>query len=64
MWFPALVLWTTKTVVSHVGGARLYRRLAPAFIAFTLGHFCAIGLWSLVGLYAGEQVARYRVWFL
>jgi len=64
MWFPALVLYLTKSAVLRVGGAKLYRRLAPGFIAFTLGHFVSIGLWSFAGLYAGDMIQRYRVWFL
>jgi len=64
MWFPALVVFTVKTTVIRIGGIKLYRRLAPGFIAFTLGHFCSIGLWSVAGLYAGDYVQQYRVWFL
>ncbi len=64
MWFPAFLLWITKTITLHLGGVRLYRRLARGFLAFTLGHFLSIGLWSLAGIYAGEWVRRYIVWFL
>ncbi|HJN14775.1 MAG TPA: DUF6785 family protein [Armatimonadota bacterium] len=64
MWFAALVIFATKTIVIRLGGFRLYRRLAPGFIAFTLGHFVSIGIWSFAGLYAGDFVQRYRVWFL
>jgi hypothetical protein len=64
MWFPALLLWGIKSIVMHVGGIGLYKRLAPAFMAFTIGHFFSVGVWSLVGLYAGEWVRRYIVWFL
>jgi hypothetical protein len=64
MWFAALVLWTAKTLTLRLGGVRTYRRAARGFLAFTLGHFFAIGLWSLVGLAAGEWVRRYIVWFL
>lgn len=64
MWFPALVILSARAVVTRLGGARLYRRLAPAFFALTLGHFFSVGVWSFVGLFAGDQVARYRVWFL
>jgi hypothetical protein len=64
MWFPALLLWTIKIVTLHIGGIKLYRRIAPGFMAFTLGHFFATGVWSLIGLLAGEFVRRYVVWFL
>ncbi len=64
MWFPALLLWGIKRVTLHLGGAGLYRRLARGFLAFTLGHFFAVGIWSLAGLSAGEWVRRYIVWFL
>lgn len=64
MWFPALLLWGIKSLTLHLGGAGLYRRLARGFLAFTLGHFFSVGLWSLIGLSAGEWVRRYMVWFL
>ncbi len=64
MWFPALLLWAIKAITLHLGGAGLYRRLARGFLAFTLGHFFSVGIWSLVGLSAGEFVRRYMVWFL
>ncbi len=64
MWFPALLLWSIKLLVLHLGGAGLYRRLARGFLAFTLGHFFSVGVWSLAGLAAGEWVRRYIVWFL
>lgn len=64
MWFPALILWLTKTLTLKLGGVKLYRRVAPGFLAFTLGHFFSVGLWSLIGLWAGEWVRRYIVWFL
>lgn len=64
MWFPALLLWTIKKIALHLGGAGLYRRLARGFLALTLGHFLCVGVWSLIGLAAGEWVRRYVVWFL
>lgn len=64
MWFPALLLWTIKRIALHLGGAGLYRRLARGFLALTLGHFFCVGVWSLIGLMAGEWVRRYIVWFL
>ncbi|MFW6438364.1 MAG: DUF6785 family protein, partial [Armatimonadota bacterium] len=64
MWFPALLLWTIKNIALHIGGAGLYRRLARGFLALTIGHFLSVGVWSLLGLVAGEWVGRYVVWFL
>lgn len=64
MFFPAFLLWGVKALVLHVGGVGAYRRIAPGFLAFTLGHFLVTGIWSLAGLYAGEWVRRYVVWFL
>jgi hypothetical protein len=64
MWFPALLLWGVKTLVLHIGGVKTYLRVARGFLAFTLGHFFSVGVWSLVGLLAGEWVRRYIVWFL
>lgn len=64
MWFPALLLWTIKGITLHLGGAGLYRRTARGFLALTLGHFFSVGIWSLIGLLAGDFVRRYIVWFL
>jgi len=64
MWFAALLLWGIKGITLHVGGVGLYRRLSRGFLAFTLGHFFSVGVWSLAGLLAGEWVRRYIVWFL
>jgi hypothetical protein len=64
MLFPAFLLWVVKTITLHLGGIGTYRRIARGFLAFTLGHFLSVGVWSLIGLYAGEWVRRYIVWFL
>jgi hypothetical protein len=64
MWFPAFLIWLVKWSTLHLGGVKAYRRVAPGFLAFTLGHFFSVGVWSLIGLYAGEFVRRYTVWFL
>jgi hypothetical protein len=64
MFFAALLLWLVKSGTLHIGGVGLYRRAAPGFLAFTIGHIFSVGVWSLVGLYAGELVKRYVVWFL
>jgi len=64
MWFPALVNCVVKASVIRIGGQRLYRRLVPGFVAFTLGHFFSVGVWSFIGLYASDWVQLYRVWFL
>ncbi len=64
MWFAAFLIWGVKWTTLHLGGVKAYRRLAPGFLAFTLGHFVSVGIWSLIGLYAGEFVSRYTVWFL
>ena len=64
MWFPALLLWGVKAITLRVGGIGTYRRVARGFMAFTLGHFISVGAWSLAGIYAGEWVRRYTVWFL
>ncbi|HQK92906.1 MAG TPA: hypothetical protein PLD23_05350 [Armatimonadota bacterium] len=64
MWFPALLLWAMKGITVRLGGVRLYRRLSRGFLAFTLGHFLSVGVWSLAGLHAPEWVRQYIVWFL
>jgi len=44
LWWPFFVVWVMKSLIVRYGGARLYQRLAPAFIGLALGHFFWGGL--------------------
>jgi len=69
VWWSFFLVWLIKTVVFHLGGVRLYRRLIPGFIGFALGHFFTAGIvwgiWSTLGGVLGrdEVFQRYGVWF-
>ena len=64
IWGPMLVVWTTKVLILGLGGVRLYKRLAPLFVGFALGHFFAAGaVWGSLGIWGGEAFKRYAVWF-
>lgn len=47
--------WLTKTLVLAYGGVRLFRTLAPLFLALPLGEFCGIGFWYLVAPLIGGE---------
>ena len=63
-WFPLFVVWLVKAIVLRVGGARLYRQLAAAFLGLAVGHMLiAGGVWGLVGAIDEDVAKRYLVWF-
>ncbi len=43
-WAPILLTWTIKTVLLKLGGARAYRRAAPAFLGLAIGHYFFAGI--------------------
>jgi len=65
LWFPFLLVWGLKSLVLRLSGVRGYRRLIPAFIAFTLGHFLFGGIcWSLISLFYESSISlRYYTVF-
>lgn len=64
IWGPMLLVWVAKALILRLGGVRLYRRLAPLFVGFALGHFFAAGaVWGSLGIWGGEAFKRYAVWF-
>jgi hypothetical protein len=54
-WFPVMLGWLCKTTVLWVGGAKLYRRLIPAFLGLILGEFFSAGLWVAIDWVAGVR---------
>ncbi len=52
-WAPIMVTWLIKTLLLKVGGARAYRRAAPAFMGLAIGHyfFAGIGLGVLAAAF-------------
>jgi len=43
-WAPIAVTWLIKTLLLKIGGARAYRRAAPAFIGLAIGHYFFAGI--------------------
>jgi len=63
-WFALFVAWLCKTLILRLGGARLYRTAAPAFLGLAVGHFIIAGaVWSLIGVFNEDAARRYLVWF-
>lgn len=54
-WLSVLIGWALKSLTLRYGGARLYRRLLPAFLALILGEYASAGLWTLVDALAGVR---------
>jgi len=64
IWFALFVAWLCKVLILRLGGARLYRTAAPAFLGLAVGHFVIAGaVWSLVGILNEDAARRYLVWF-
>jgi hypothetical protein len=63
-WFALFVAWLCKVLILRLGGARLYRTAAPAFLGLAVGHFVIAGaVWSLIGVFNEDAARRYLVWF-
>lgn len=62
VWWAFFLAWLLKSLVLHLGGVQLYKRLIPAFIGLALGQFFTAGMvWgSLAGFWPH---ATYIVWF-
>ena len=43
-WAPILLTWIIKTILLKLGGARAYRRAAPAFLGLAIGHYFFAGI--------------------
>lgn len=43
-WAPIMFTWLVKTLLLKIGGARAYRRAAPAFMGLAIGHYFFAGI--------------------
>jgi len=43
-WAPIALTWLIKTLLLKIGGARAYRRAAPAFMGLAIGHYFFAGI--------------------
>ncbi len=51
IWSPFFGAWLAKLLAQRLGGMRMYRALAPAFLGLVLGHFFASGAWGLASIF-------------
>ncbi len=64
IWGSFFIVWLLKSLMLRYGGMKLYRQTIPFFLGFALGHFAVAGiLWGLTGVWTGEAVKGYAVWF-
>ena len=59
MWFPFMVGWAAKALVTRYGSVNLYRSLQVPFLGLVLGEYSAAGLWLIID--AGLGVTGHRV---
>ena len=58
MWFPFLVGWTAKALVTRYGSVQLYRSLRAPFLGLVLGEYSAAGLWLVIDAIVGRTGHR------
>lgn len=54
-WFPILLGWLLKSATLRFGGAKLYRKLLPGFLALILAEYVSAGLWVMIDAIAGVR---------
>ncbi len=59
MWFPFLIGWAAKALVTRYGSVNLYRSLQVPFLGLVLGEYSAAGLWLIIDAILG--VTGHRV---
>src|SRR5581483_6443064 len=64
IWGSFFIVWLLKSLALRYGGMAFYRKTIPFFLGFALGHFAVAGIfWGLVGVWTGEAVKGYAVYF-
>ncbi len=64
IWGSFFIVWIVKTVVFKLGGMSAYRQLIPGFLGLALGHYFTAGIaWGIIGMFMGEGVRTYYVFF-
>ncbi len=49
LWFPSLIAWLAKVMLTRSGGMKLYRQALPFFLGLIAGDFIGGGLTTLIG---------------
>jgi hypothetical protein len=52
-WFPALVAWLVKVVITRYGGLKAYLKLRPLFLGLIFGEFLMAVFWTLISFLFG-----------
>ncbi len=47
-WFPALVAWVAKSIITRYGGSRIYMQLRPLFLGLIFGEFFMAVFWTTI----------------
>ncbi len=47
-WFPMLVAWVIKTVITRYGGITAYRKARPVFLGLIFGEFTMAAFWTII----------------
>jgi len=55
-WFPMLVAWLIKGVITRYGGIKLYLKLRPAFLGLIFGEYFMAVLWTVISWVFGTNV--------
>ncbi len=55
-WFPMLVAWLLKTLITRYGGLKLYMKLRPAFLGLIFGEYFMAVLWTVISWLFGTAV--------
>jgi hypothetical protein len=64
VWGPFFLVSVAKMIVLRLGGARLHRRMEPAFLGLAIGHFFGAGiLWGALAFLGNDLWRFYHVTF-
>lgn len=55
LWFPFLLAWLAKLLVTRYGGIRAYRAGVPFALGLILGDYVVPAAWGLYGMVSGTQ---------
>jgi hypothetical protein len=54
MWFPFLVGWAAKALVTRYGSVGLYRTLQVPFLGLAVGEYTVAGIWLVIDALLGK----------
>ncbi len=58
MWFPFLIGWIAKALVTRYGSVNLYRTLQVPFLGLVLGEYTTAGIWLIIDAMLGRTGHR------